>query len=284
MIRFSMSSDLEQIIGLWSSIFGDTYDEIRFFCQYKYKPDNTIVYEIDGKIVSSLFLLEGKISINGEDYPAYYLYAACTSKECRGRGIMSQMISFSKETAKARGFDFICLKPASDSLFEYYRRNGYKTVFYSRKTVLEKKDLTDITFTDFDYNCEAEDCFYLRDKALEGNSYFKWDKESVEFAFLFNKIYGGLSTVNCNGYSLYSIENDILTVKETTFTAKYLLSFSKYCFEKLNISKIEFNTPVWYNLEGASSEIIPSGMIISVSDDDSSVNEINNGYLGLTLD
>ena len=48
--------------------------------------------------------------------------------------------------------------------------------------------------------------------------YFKWDDNSVNFAFEHHKYFGGQCFVDCKGYSLYTIVDGAMTVKETTFT------------------------------------------------------------------
>ncbi|MCR5208176.1 MAG: hypothetical protein K6C14_06850, partial [Eubacterium sp.] len=48
-----------------------------------------------------------------------YIYAACTLKSCRGKGIMSALLEYAKKE-----YPSLCLIPASDSLAEYYGKRG----------------------------------------------------------------------------------------------------------------------------------------------------------------
>ena len=66
MIRFSNEKDILQIVSLWSEAFGDGEKEIRFFLDEWYKPQNTLVCELNGEVVSMLFLLEGSFCFEGQ--------------------------------------------------------------------------------------------------------------------------------------------------------------------------------------------------------------------------
>ena len=273
MIRICNKNDINSVIELWKEAFGDTESEIRFFLDGCRKPLNTLVYEINDEIASMLFLLEGDMHFESKDYPSYYLYAACTLKKYRGRGLMAELLNFAKETANKNGKYFICLKPAEKSLFDFYDKNGYKTVFTVK-----------VATYDAEHVSIAEECINeispvtLRDTAYEGHNYFKWDEQSVEFAFLHNKFFGGNVFLNRKGYSLYTSNDSKNIVKETTFT----------CFGEIldsipnnrNITEIIY--PPWVDTDG---EIRPYAMITAVNDEGGKIiNLIENAYLGLTLD
>jgi AI-2 transport protein TqsA len=54
----------------------------------------------------------------------------------------------------------------------------------------------------------------IRDSIYNGYNYFKWDNPSVEFAVDHNNYFGGKDILCCEGYCLYSINGDELSVKE----------------------------------------------------------------------
>ncbi len=273
MIRFYNENDIDGVIRLWKEAFGDNENEIRFFLDGCRKPLNALVFEINAEIASMLFLLEGDMHFEAKDYPSYYLYAACTLKKYRGRGLMAELLNFAKETANKKGKYFICLKPAEKSLFDFYEKNGYKTVFTVRVATYDAKN------TVFKDVCNKETSpETLRNTAYDGHNYFKWDRQSVEFAILHNKFFGGNAFVDCKGYSLYAFTDTKVTVKETTFTAfEDVLNSIPY-----NKKTTEIIFPPWVDTEG---EIRPWAMIIAANDEGKKiVNMIGNAYLGLTLD
>ena len=55
MIRFSDNQDKEKLIELWSEVFGDSREAIELFFDYHFDCRNTLVSELDGRIVSMLY-------------------------------------------------------------------------------------------------------------------------------------------------------------------------------------------------------------------------------------
>ena len=122
-----------------------------FTCCFKYC--RTLC--INGKTVSMLFALPCNIYNGGELIPAYYIFAAATKKEFRGKGYMTQIIN-SLETDS-----LLFLKPAKAPLFKFYENLGFKrfeisadenspiyaepTGGFARLTLSEKPISTDCT-------------------------------------------------------------------------------------------------------------------------------------------
>lgn len=279
MIRLSDVNDIESIIKLWHEAFGDTEEDIRFFIKRKYIPENTVVYDDNGKIASVLFLLDGAMHIKGKDYPSYYLYAACTAKSHRGMGIMAKMLEYSKNLAKSRGVKFICLKPGEKSLFDYYAKHGYSTVFYRKKLTLSPCDITASTL-----EADGNTQFYsasIRDNLYSDYNYFKWDSSAVEFAVDHNNYFGGNSILSRKGYALYTVISDEIYVKEFAFAPDFLNIFTADLFNKYDVSSVIFNLPINYPTDIGKFTVEPDSMIIST---DSSPVDFDDGYLGLTLE
>ncbi len=280
MIRLSQKSDVEKIIHLWNEAFGDSEDEIRFFLDSRYNPDNTVIYEIDDDIAAVLFLLEGNMSINGSDYPSYYLYAACTLKKYRGRGIMTDLLAYTKEITNSRSKHFICLRPGEKSLFEFYQKHGYKNFFKVKKVTYDFSCINQKTETEICNSSYETDV--IRNKAFSGGCFFKWDKQAIDFAFSHNRFYGGNSLITRKGYLLYAILDNVLSVKETTFTNEFDLLDAVSNISHDDIDRINVLFPPWANEKG---EIVDYAMITAVNEKSQNIiEEIDNAYLGLTLE
>lgn len=283
MIRLSSFNDLNGIIAVWNEAFGDPEKDIKFFLDKYFNPENTVVCEMNGDIASVLFLIDGDMHIDGEDYSSYYLYAACTLKKYRGRGIMSEMLDFVKHTASSRKKSFIALKPAESSLFDYYSKFGYKSVFSKKIITFDKTDYSEDSCLTFNRNMYSYSG--LRDGAYRNLNYFKWNNDSIEFAIEHHVYYGGEIIRNCNGYMLYNMNNNNLYVKETTFSTENLSKIISDTVRNCFINKIIVELPVDYDLNSEKSEIIKSGMILPLSEiADKNTEKICNAYLALTLD
>lgn len=283
MIRFATEKDINGIISLWSEAFGDSEREIRFFLDNKFKPENTLIYEICGEAVSMLFLLEGNMIINGAEYPSYYLYAACTAKKCRGRGIMAELLEKAKLLASERNKCFICLMPGEKTLFDFYERFGYKTVFTRKKLYIKAADLTD--YKSENNKFKFSDYYEKRNFAFSRFNRFEWDNDSIEFACKSQILYGGGAMNLSKGYALYNKNESGITVKEFAFAECDFSDALNYLFEHTNSDYAVVYLPLDYQTDYGKFEIEFSAMAISVNPEyDYLVDEFNNAYLGLTLD
>lgn len=98
------------------------------------EPFDTILFESFGdflhtvkqneKIVSMLFTLPCELNFEDKKKKLYYVYAAATDKEYRGKGYMS---AFIKELAKGSDAPLF-LKPATESLQSFYAKLGFKKI------------------------------------------------------------------------------------------------------------------------------------------------------------
>lgn len=280
--RLSNRNDIPGIIKLWNEAFGDSEKEIRFFLDNKYIPENTLIIEENGETASLLFLLDGNMKINGSIYPSYYLYAACTDNRFRGRGFMAYLLKKANETANSRNKDFICLMPGEKSLFDFYEKHGYKTVFNKKVLTIIRKNCNINSLSDNSDNICFEE---LRNNAFSRFDYFEWDNSSIEFASAHNKMYHGATLSMCNGYVLYSVNNDVCTVKEFAFTEEDFDYGLQILLNSVNCEIIKINLPSQYKTEIGETEICPSAMIYPLNPTAENVaDSLKNAYLGLTLD
>lgn len=120
------SSILEQCKRLYISAFHD--DEA--FTDYLFKLffENSCKYLLEGEtVVSMLFAMDVTCGM----LKGKYVYAVATLGEYRGRGYMSRLFDKLSDELKS-DYDFLCLKPMSDSLYDYYARLGFETAFYKK--------------------------------------------------------------------------------------------------------------------------------------------------------
>lgn len=283
MIRFAKITDIESIVRLWNEAFGDGKEEIMFFLNNKFIPENTIVCEYNNEIVSMLFLLEGKLIIKNKAYSSYYLYAACTAENQRGRGLMAQLLEKARITAKDRQKYFICLMPGEESLFDFYKRFGYKTIFSRKILNIEVSD-TDITSNEPD----SEDTYTLEQKrknAFSNYDRFEWDAKSIDFACKSNLLYGGSLLNSRKGYALYAVNSFKTVVKEFAFSSDDFNSATSKIISKTNCMHLTFFLPADYPTDIGSFEIKKSAMALAVKEEyENIISGIENAYLGLTLD
>ncbi|MBR2042925.1 MAG: GNAT family N-acetyltransferase [Clostridia bacterium] len=120
------NSIAEQCKRLYISAFHDDEE----FTDYLFSLffESSCKYLLEGEtVVSMLFAMDvtcGKLK-------GKYVYAVATLEQYRGKGYMSRL--FDSLTAELKNqYDFLCLKPMSESLFDYYARLGFETAFYKK--------------------------------------------------------------------------------------------------------------------------------------------------------
>lgn len=283
MIRLSVKEDYEGLVKLWLEAFGDSEEAIRMFLDSRFVPENTVVSEDNGRIVSMLFLLEGGMKINNKLFHSYYLYAAATAKSHRGRGIMANLLAYASEVAQSRDIDFICLKPAEQRLYDYYARFGYKTVFASK--IVRINDFSETGFPLSPSCNDVTDFSVIRDASLSETDAFIWDNSAIEFAIRQHLFYGGKVFYNRKGHCLYSVESNECYVKEICFTDIELDIIVSFLKSLTDADEVLIELPVNAASSEYDYEIRNNGMALAVSDSaESIIDNIKNAYLNLTLD
>ncbi len=280
MIRFAFDYEAENLKQLWAKVFRDSDEAIDMFFDFHFKPENTAVCIEDNKIVAMFFLLPGKLNNNNCIYNSYYLYAACTDKEYRGRGIMKNLIEFAIYESKKRQINYIFLLPAEDSLYGYYENFGFVPIYGKTTNVYTFDELDNNTQISVEHSYSSDYLYLLRKNLCSHYTYFEWDSTSIDFAVKFNKYYGAKFISNCNGYLLYTIADDKIFVKENTFTNIRESEIAQYICFKHQCNKAVFNSPSENNkIREKFGMVLPLNSLA-----ESIIKENNNVYLNLTLD
>lgn len=267
------------IIALWQEAFGDEKEYIEFFLDEC--PDKICVGTTEnGKLVSVLFLLNGKLC----NLSCKYLYAACTLKECRGRGLMGELISFAKDYCRNNGVDLIFLVPGEESLYSYYERFGFVTkmmrseiCFNAVGESLPTGRCTDIT-----------EISWRRIELLSRLDSFTFDTGTTEYVVREFMRGGGeiYSVSGENGFLAFMYKKDenlffkeILAEKDSFFTDNSNL------FEKLNAENVYIHTPLVYNSTDIGVKDTKCGMLFPVSvKAEAFINSKEFFYAGMYLD
>lgn len=169
MIRLALPQDMGEIKKLWQEVFDEDSAVCDSFFDTVYKDTLNPVAEVDGEIVSSLFLIPCKIG----EFCGNYVYCALTRPDCRRRGYMKSLLDFSYSLTENK--DFLLLVPASEGLFKYYEKCGFSPYGVSRRYVVGKNypESFDSFFDcELEFNSSVADywkkaCVYYGGEALE---------------------------------------------------------------------------------------------------------------------
>ncbi len=133
MVEFANTNDKNELSSLWQMTFLEDCQVIEHFFDNIFKDTVTPVIRIDGEIASSLFLLPCKIG----EYEGKCVYCAMTRYSHRGKGYMKELLDFSYNYCLKKGFDFLFLVPAEESLFDYYGKCGFENFGIARTHIFD---------------------------------------------------------------------------------------------------------------------------------------------------
>ncbi len=195
-LRVSRESDINSLKELYKSCFEESDEALELFFKRIYKPEICYIVENCGELLSMLYLLD--TSVNGRK--AGYLYAAATKPEARGGGLMDGLINFAMATS---GAELCVTLPASDELYGYYQKLGFKplTANIARVTRCELERHA------VDYN--REDVFVnnycgIRNRVLKNNFLFWNNNEDNDVC--------EVSEIICDRHNAAYMFSDLLNI------------------------------------------------------------------------
>ncbi|HNX21822.1 MAG TPA: GNAT family N-acetyltransferase [Bacteroidales bacterium] len=242
-IRFSNHKDIPKLRQIMKIVFGDNDLFLDRFFQYKYK-NNALVYEINNEIVSIAFLLDSLM----ENKPISYIYGCGTLPQYRGKGFMNEILSYAYQIRNEQNFVGLCLVPASDSLFHYYRSQGFENYFYRKKTNYLLSDFPNLKGQDLLLKpLSPNQYFELRNQEFSTPNSLQWDLkhyELVEKEYVNEK--GGFFEVTENqkivGIGFFYTHHFKTYISEL-LTKLTLNQIAKLFFNSLETNDIEIYTP-----------------------------------------
>ncbi len=243
------------VIALWMKCFGDSREYVEFFL------DNCpgyvcVEYFVEDKLVSQLFLLEGELASE----KCKYLYAACTHEDYRRRGIMEELIEFTKTYCKDKNYSSIFLVPANERLYSFYSKFGFVASFIKKElnVHIESESLSELTEADVD------EVFDIKKELVENINGFRFTDDVMKYTIkehLFNngKIYFN-KNVNEKAVVFYYIIGPDIVVKELlTEKAELGSQIFQHFFNK-DVENIYIFSPIVYNSTDIMEKYTKCGM------------------------
>ncbi len=121
----------ESLSVLWNKVFGDDYSFIDLIFNKEYDSSILCFAELDNeKAVSAFYLIKNELKFENAIFNGYYLYAAATLPEYRGKGLMSDLIRQAQTYCRQQGADYISLVPSQESLYNYYSALGFQKAMH----------------------------------------------------------------------------------------------------------------------------------------------------------
>ena len=235
------------------------------FFEKSVSSENVIATFCGEQIVNAMYLLDSEIVLKNKRYSAKYIYGVCTHPEYRGKGLMKTAFKYLDELVISKSIDYLFLVPATESLFEMYKKLGYETGFTYESTTVD--------FDEIFLSQEQNESF-----SFEKYLYFR-EKYCSEFGYAilknsaFNSFYYPVSDeikVSCSskGYCVFSVENEKITIFEHFCKNGFKLPYIGDCDNK---NSVELRKP------SSNGNGIPFGMYKSFGD----VPKLENVFFGV---
>lgn len=126
MFRLSNDDDISKLRMLWKRCFDADSVFLDLFFGKGYGLTRTYVMETEAGLVSALSIFPIKYA----GHNGGYVYGVCTHPEHRGHRHAVSLLSYAEEQLLDKEIDFMILRPASPTLFDYYIKQGYSTTIW----------------------------------------------------------------------------------------------------------------------------------------------------------
>lgn len=289
-IRLAKKEDLEGLKEIWKRSFGD---EDRLIDQYFQSRDwisQTAVLLQDGKSVSMLTMIPvDLIGEYGEKCPAAMIYAVATHPDYQKRGFADQLIEFSNQTLLSEHVPVTVLVPATESLFHFYEKRGYRNGFFLREAVLIDAEIEKqagpkpppcrVT------PIEPSEYNRLRREQLIGQPYLDYREEEIFFQRMLARMNGAdLFAIEIEGAEgcacAERVSKEEVILKELLIPDRYLAASLLRLSELLPAEKYTVRTPL-HSGQILGGTVRPFGML-RVNEADLSASL--KSYLGIAFD
>ena len=237
MIRFALREDFLNIIKLWNTVFGDSKQVIESFLNRFF--DRVLLYYEDDILAGMLSLLP--IS-NGKE-TGFYVYAVATDEAFRSKGIATKLIEYSK---KLCGKDkFLILVPASESLFEFYKKFGFYEISCLEKNIADINTDTEILSVS---PISSTELLILRKECFKNINFFEWD---IDVLNLMYNCFGYKFLKFDEGFAVCEIFKNTVNIKELCCRKEHRQSALNSISEYFNCSLYSYTVPAKTNIPSA---------------------------------
>lgn len=231
MITWAAQTDKDSIFAIWKECFGDDDAYIEFFLKGLFRPERCLLYRVDTRPVAMLHLLPLNGRDGAEHFSAQYIYAAATLTEYRRRGLMAEMIDYAADFVESKGVTFTSLVPASDGLYDYYKKCGFQTAFYLEQSTIARSELEvlasqrlTLAEPNIDKILEQRKSFY--------NPSVLWGREMLDYIVQEWRFTGGELLSWDDGYAFVRDMGDTVLIKEACFEKDRLGHFANTLLER----------------------------------------------------
>ena len=191
-IRFAIPQDVPVLKTLWINSFGDTPQGTDLFFSQRHKNENMLVCAEDDVPVAMLSMLPVMLQYNAMPVSGRHIYGVGTDEKYRGQGISTNLLAAAHDWMRGRGDKAAVLAPANDTLFKFYEKRGYSTMFYSDQLTVPGSAIAEAPRGTLCRPATLEHFALFRDARHMSSALFVvWPEDALEYYMDFVKEYGG---------------------------------------------------------------------------------------------
>lgn len=291
--RFAQESDIPRLKELWKICFGDEDSYIDFYFEKKFKREETLLSLCNEEIAAMLTMIPTNIVMADNGIiKASMIYAVATHPEFRGQGLSFKLMEQSNEYLLNNNVDASILTPATESLFKFYSRQGYRAGFYIKEALFTLEDLGE-----FEKHSSGQcvitsatpGSYNLRRKSLlQGKVYVDYRDEEINYQKALSKYSGAgiyaLDIEDIKGCAIAErINSEKIIIKELLMPEEFIKDGIVQIAKLLPAKEYIVRTPAFLgeNFKGNERAF---GMIYFHRSVDEKVGLSNKGYMGIAYD
>lgn len=282
--RKAQIEDLAELKQICLLCFEEGRENIDFMFNGYISPEIGYCAQAGSTLVAALYLVPCKMTTKQGVVKGHYLYGASTIPEFRKQGIMNRLIAFALQQAQKEGHLFSALLPASEPLYGFYNKMGYKALYRAKSIEQSPESMPDGSFDNMQViNNSFDNIEQLRFNICK--DFFGtilWDKKVLSFAAAGARRSAGGLLCGKQGYMLYSRDSESsVFVSECMCKPEDYPALLQLLKEQVPAKRYTLRLPPWLESDKKEENF---GMVRFLSDNTLSMDSFVSPYLGLTFD
>lgn len=219
MIQFASEQEAAQLMALWMEAFGDSEESAAYYFMHLHQDETMLVDLEAGEVCAMLTMLPLSLVTTEGKLPARYIFAVATKDAYRGQGRSTRLLARAHRYMKEQKVAASLLVPASESLFGFYEKRGYRKAFRLGRSVYRAAELPDLN-TEYTLRpCTAGDYEAIRKAAFLNHVPFAaWEVDMLERVMGYARFCGAeffhIQTARGEAVAYCMKEQDEVVVKE----------------------------------------------------------------------
>lgn len=254
MYTIAGEAQFPQVRELWRQGFpADSEEDVAAFWRLTSGVGRCLLCWEGEQAVSMAFLLPAVGRVGTRRLPLWYVYAAVTHRDHRGRGLFRQLLQEAAAQAAHEGVAGLFLRPAEPSLFAYYEKNGFSRLLLAEEIEWKVEELYMFGGADDLLDAGGEYAERRREWLVCGGvSHVEWPQAVIDYAVQMAEMSGGGAVFCSFGAALCERDGDRLLVRELLCRPEERRRLAAALARRFPCREVLVNTPPMTGEAGAA--------------------------------